>query len=67
MEFKIDRIGNSIELPCANAKETNDGHKVNINTLQELLDIVEAEGKIIVLPKWRGNAYEIIIYDGYIE
>lgn len=43
-----------------------DFEDIEVNTIGELLDIIEREGKEIIIGN-TGGTYNIMIYDSYIE
>ena len=62
MEFAIGRVSNKCDI--YNEKKAT----ININTLEELLYLIEQEGEIIIGPDYVDeNKYRITIYDDYIE
>lgn len=83
MEFSISKA--SIiegEQPCDNVtkvivnknKYTDEEYRININTLEELLSLVDAEGDIIISKamSWENGEHKfhrpsLLIYDSHIE
>lgn len=63
MIFSIEKTSApySKKKPCKKAKKTKDGFQIEINTLEELMELIKQEGQVIV------SEGEIEIYDDYRE
>ena len=54
--------------PCDKAILDDDVWVIEINNLQDVLNLMEEEGDIILYQRREGDKYhEICIYDGYVE
>ena len=70
MKFLIARVSNSYKStqPCENAILENDEWIIELNSLEDLIELMETLGEnLIIKPKFNNDINSILIYDDYIE